>query len=84
MKIPFKYSFKNFKNRKLTNAITVFGVALVVFVFAAVLMMAYGIQKTLVATGSEDNVIILRKSANSEITSISKCYKNSSVHKNRK
>ncbi len=70
MKIPFKYSFKNFKNRKLTNAITVFGVALVVFVFAAVLMMAYGIQKTLVATGSEDNVIILRKSANSEITSI--------------
>jgi len=54
----------------LTNIITVFGVSLVVFVFTAVLMMAYGIQKTLVATGAEDNVIVLRKSANSEISSI--------------
>lgn len=43
---------------------------MVVFVFAAVLMMAYGIQKTLVATGSPDNVIIARKSANGEISSI--------------
>jgi ABC-type lipoprotein release transport system permease subunit len=41
-----------------------------VFVFAAVLMMAYGIQRTLAATGSDDNVIVLRKAANSEITSI--------------
>ena len=70
MSIPFKYSLKNFKSRKLTNVITVFGVALVVFVFTAVLMMAYGIQKTLVETGAEDNVVILRKSANSEISSI--------------
>jgi len=70
MSIPFKYSLKNFKSRKLTNVITVFGVALVVFVFTAVLMMAYGIQKTLVATGTDDNVVILRKSANSEISSI--------------
>jgi len=70
MSIPFKYSIKNFKSRKSTNIITVFGVSLVVFVFTAVLMMAYGIQKTLVATGNEDNVIVLRKSANAEISSI--------------
>ena len=70
MQTPFKYSIKNFKSRKLTNAITVSGVALVVFVFAAVLMMAYGIQKTLVATGEPDNVLIARKSANGEISSI--------------
>ncbi len=70
MHIPFKYSLKNFKSRKLTNIITVAGVALVVFVFAAVLMMAYGIKKTLVATGEPDNVLIARKSANGEISSI--------------
>lgn len=70
MSIPFKYAIKNFSSRKSTTFITLAGIALVVFVFAAVLMMAYGVQKTLVATGSEDNVIILRKSANSEITSI--------------
>lgn len=70
MKIPIKYSLRNFKERKLTTGITVAGVGLVVFVFAAVLMMAYGIQKTLIATGTMDNVKILRKSSNGEISSI--------------
>ena len=70
MKIPFKYILRNFKSRRLTTAITIAGIAMVVFVFSAVLMMAYGIQKTLVATGSPDNVIIARKSANGEISSI--------------
>ncbi|HSW54738.1 MAG TPA: ABC transporter permease [Ignavibacteriaceae bacterium] len=70
MKIPFKYTIKNFTSRKLTTFITIFGVALVVFVFAAVLMMAYGIQKTLKATGLPDNVLITRKAANGEISSI--------------
>ena len=70
MKIPFKYTFKNFGTRKLTTAITIAGIALVVFVFAAVLMMAYGIQKTLVSTGSPDNIKIVRKAANGEISSI--------------
>jgi ABC-type antimicrobial peptide transport system permease subunit len=70
MKIPFSYILRNFTARKLTAFITVGGIALVVFVFAAVLMMAYGIQKTLVATGSESNVLVTRKSANGEISSI--------------
>ena len=40
MKIPLKYSFRNLQTRRLTTALTMLGVALVVFVFAAVLMMA--------------------------------------------
>ena len=70
MKVPFKYIIKNFTTRKLTTFITIAGIALVVFVFAAVLMMAYGIQKTLKATGSIENVMVARKSSNSEISSI--------------
>lgn len=70
MKIPFKYTLRNFRTRKLTTLITITGIALVVFVFAAVLMMAYGIQKTLVSTGSPDNVKVVRKAANGEISSI--------------
>ncbi|MBI4536291.1 MAG: ABC transporter permease [Ignavibacteriae bacterium] len=70
MKIPFKYTVRNLGTRRLTTALTVLGIALVVFVFAAVLMMAYGIEKTLIATGSDENVIVLRKSANAEITSL--------------
>lgn len=70
MKIPFKYIVRNFRSRRLTTVVTVTGIALVVFVFTAVLMMAYGIQKTLISTGSPDNVIVARKSANGEISSI--------------
>ena len=70
MKIPLKYTLRNFKTRKLTTAITISGITLVVFVFAAVLMMAYGIQKTMKATGSPDNVMVFRKAATAEISSI--------------
>ncbi len=70
MKIPLKYILRNFMARKLTTFITIAGIALVVFVFTAVLMMAFGIQKTLVSTGSADNVMITRKAANAEISSI--------------
>jgi len=70
MKIPLKYIFKSFKSRKTTTVVTVAGIGLVVFVLAAVLMMAYGVEKTLSATGSADNVMILRKAAGGEITSI--------------
>ncbi len=70
MKIPLKYTLRNFKTRKLTTGITITGIALVVFVFAAVLMMAYGVQKTLIATGLPDNVMVARKSSSGEISSI--------------
>jgi ABC-type antimicrobial peptide transport system permease subunit len=70
MKLPFKYVINNFRSRKTTTAITVIGIAMVVFVFAAVLMLAYGIEKTLASTGGDDNVMILRKAASGEISSI--------------
>jgi ABC-type lipoprotein release transport system permease subunit len=68
--IPLRYIFRSFGARRLTAAMTVLGIALVVFVFAAVLMMANGIRRTLQATGSEENVLVLRKAANSETLSV--------------
>lgn len=53
----------------MTTALTVLGVALVIFVFAAVLMLADGLKKTLVASGSNDNAIVIRQSSNTEIQS---------------
>ncbi len=69
MKIPIAYSYRNLWTRRLTTALTMGGVALVVFAFSAVLMLAYGLQKTLVGTGSDDNAFLLRKSAQTEIIS---------------
>ncbi|NJD21930.1 MAG: ABC transporter permease [Melioribacter sp.] len=70
MAVPFKYTIRSLITRKLTTLITVTGISLVVFVFAAVLMMAYGVEKTLVATGTADNVKVQRKSSQGEISSI--------------
>ncbi len=69
MKIPFSYSFRNLGTRRLTTALTASGMALVVFVFAATLMLAEGLRKTLVETGSYDNVIVIRKAAETEVQS---------------
>lgn len=69
MKIPLSYTWRSLWTRRLTTVLTLGGIALVVFVFAAVLMLAHGVEQTLVETGADDNVIVLRRSANSELVS---------------
>lgn len=68
--IPISYTLRNILTRRLTTIITAGGIALVIFVFAAVLMLVYGLEKTLVATGSDNNVIILRQGSQSEMMSM--------------
>jgi putative ABC transport system permease protein len=69
VRIPFMYSLRNLWTRRLTTVLTASGMALVVFVFAAILMLAEGLQKTLVDTGSYDNVVVIRKASVSEVQS---------------
>jgi putative ABC transport system permease protein len=69
MAIPLSYNIRNLWTRRLTTTLTVSGMALVVFVFAAILMLANGLKKTLVETGSYDNVVVLRKGADTEVVS---------------
>jgi ABC-type antimicrobial peptide transport system permease subunit len=69
MRIPIRYTLRNLWTRKLTTALTAGGMALVVFVFAAVQMLDTGLRKTLVATGQPDNVLATRRAANAEISS---------------
>jgi ABC-type antimicrobial peptide transport system permease subunit len=69
MAIPYSYIARNVAARKLTTALTAGGMALVVYVFATVLMLAAGLRQTLVATGQDDNVIVIRRSAQTEIQS---------------
>jgi putative ABC transport system permease protein len=63
------YSLRNLSVRKLTTALTAGGMALVVFVYAAALMLDAGLKQTLVATGDEANVIFVRRAAEVEIQS---------------
>jgi ABC-type lipoprotein release transport system permease subunit len=69
MRIPVSYSVRNLRTRRLTTTLTASAMALVVFVFAAVLMLAEGLRKTLVQTGSSENVMVMRKASNSEMNS---------------
>ena len=65
----FHYSLRNLWTRRLTTVLTASGMALVVFVFAATLMLARGLEETLIQTGSYDNVIVIRKGSVSEVQS---------------
>ncbi len=67
--IPFNYIFRNLWTRLLTTILTALGMALVVFVFAAVLMLDAGLKQTMVGTGSLDNVVMIRKGSETEIQS---------------
>jgi len=69
MRIPLSYSFRNLLTRRLTTTLTASGMALVVFVFATILMLAEGLRKTLVDTGSYDNVIVIRRASTTEVQS---------------
>ena len=70
MSVPLSYIWRNLAARKLTTLLTAGGMALVVFVFATVLMLEEGLRKTLVETGSPDNVVITRRSAGTEVQSV--------------
>lgn len=69
MPVPLSYSWRNLMTRRLTTCLTAGGMALVVFVFAAIMMLSAGLEKTLVETGSEENVIVTRKGAGAEMQS---------------
>ena len=69
MAIPIHYSLRNLAARKMTTLLTAGGMALVVFVFTAMQMLDAGLKKTLVQTGSPDNMLVIRKGSETEVQS---------------
>lgn len=69
MALPVNYVVRNLWTRRVTTALTAGGLALVVFVFATVLMLDAGLKRTLVTTGEFDNVVVIRKGSETEIQS---------------
>jgi len=67
--IPIHYSLRNLWVRKTTTLLTALGMALVVYVFAAVLMLEAGLRNTLVNTGEADNMVITRQGTATEVQS---------------
>lgn len=67
--VPIAYSVRNLAVRKTTTAATAGGVALVVFVFASVLMLGEGMRRTMAVSGNPDIAIVMRAGADSELSS---------------
>lgn len=67
--IPLYYNTRSLWARRLSTGLTVVGLGLVVFVFAAVLMLANGIESALASGGDPRNVVLLNKGSTSELMS---------------
>jgi putative ABC transport system permease protein len=69
MKIPLTYNLRSVRQRPVSTALTALGIGLVVAVFIGMLALANGFAAALTRTGSERNVLVLRKGADSEMSS---------------
>ncbi|HEX4460526.1 MAG TPA: ABC transporter permease [Polyangia bacterium] len=67
--VPLVYNVRSLGVRRWTTGVTAFGLALVVFVFTTVLMLASGVRETLKATGQPNNAKIIRKGSQTELQS---------------
>jgi putative ABC transport system permease protein len=64
--IPLSYNVRNLLVRRWTSAFSAGGIALVVAATVLLAALVGGLQRMLVATGEPDNLIVLRKGANSD------------------
>ncbi len=69
MKIPILYNARSILQRPVSTAFTALGIGLVVAVFIAMLALANGFRVALTRTGSDNNVLVLRRGADSELSS---------------
>src|SRR5215468_5071995 len=69
MAIPIIYNLRSVRARWSSAIVAVVGIAGTVGLFVAMLSLARGFRATLVSSGSEDNALIVRAGATSEMTS---------------
>src|SRR5258705_3522938 len=69
MAIPLSYNVRNILHRPAASITTALGIAFTVAILIGALALASGFQAALLETGSDDNLLIMRKRADSEISS---------------
>jgi putative ABC transport system permease protein len=67
--IPIRYNLRSLAVRKTTTLAAAAGVALVVFVLGAALMLSAGIKKTMALSGSPDVALVMRTGSDNELGS---------------
>ena len=70
MAIPIAYNLRNLMVRKTSTLMTALGIALTVAVLLAILSLVDGLRHTLGTSGDPLHVLVMRKGAESELTSL--------------
>jgi putative ABC transport system permease protein len=70
MSIPIAYNLRNLVVRKTSTLMTALGIALTVAILLAVLALVNGLRTTLSTSGDPLHIVVLRKGAESELTSL--------------
>jgi putative ABC transport system permease protein len=68
--LPLMYNVESVRTRWASSIVAVLGIAGTVAVFVAMLALSRGFEASLVSSGSEDNALIRRAGATSEIDSV--------------
>jgi len=66
MAIPLKYNLRNLLTRKMTTLATAGGIALVVVVTILLLSLIAGLKRMLIASGSPNNLVVMRKGSTND------------------
>jgi ABC-type lipoprotein release transport system permease subunit len=69
MALPLSYNVRNVRVRWQVTLLAIFGIALVVAVFAVLMSMSEGFRAALRSTGRPDNAIVVQRGSSSELTS---------------
>ncbi len=69
MALPLYYNVRNVRVRWQVTLLAIFGIALVVAVFAVLMSMSEGFRAALRSTGRDDNAMIVQRGSGSELTS---------------
>jgi putative ABC transport system permease protein len=67
--LPLYYNVRNVRVRWQLTLLAIFGIALVVAVFAVLMSMSAGFENALRSTGRPDNAIVVQRGSSSELTS---------------
>ncbi len=68
--IPFAYHRRSLATRRASTLTTIGGIAAVVFVLAASLMLGDGVERSLRSTGRDDQALVMRRGATAELQSL--------------
>lgn len=69
MPLPFSYNLRNLWVRRTTTLMTALGIGLTVAVLLSILALVGGLKNAFSSTGVEGNVLVMRQSAESELSS---------------